>query len=106
MYEARPGGPRSALAQTGDCPERANSERRIANREGPRNTASAFQDPRALSATCLRLRNEGQLPRLLHRLRPALDIELAVDVPHMSLHGIGGDPHAAGDLLVRLPGGQ
>src|SRR4030088_339086 len=46
--------------------------------------------------------HKSALHRIESSLGPALQLELAKDVAHMSLHRLLADPELASDLLVRL----
>ncbi len=53
-----------------------------------------------------RLVEEFQLSPEGHRLRPAADAQLAVDVADVALDGGNGDHQLPGNLLIGVPGGD
>ena len=67
---------------------------------------------RSLASTepvwCLfpRVLEKRQFQPACHGLRPAVDVELAIDVLQMLFDRARGDDQSAGDLLVRQPFGQ
>src|SRR5262249_9351137 len=47
--------------------------------------------------------DQAELEGLVHRLTPRVDLELAVDAPHVGGDGVRGDPHEACRLRVAEP---
>ncbi len=41
-----------------------------------------------------------------HRLRPGVDVELAVDITEMAAHRLDADAEEIGNFLVEIPFGQ